>query len=350
MKKCISAFLVSIIMLCLFSTASLSASAVERAQTNFDVKTGSDITYVLKLGGVDNPIIGCMFSIYYDSSVLELQSVADFTNSTDDGDWECMLNPNTDGEVRGNWSLLRGVDFSTERNFITLNFKSKSTETTTITYFINYMYDDNIFSSADKPQITKYVFSCDITVDGNLVVDDAPPALNTEEEQEQGTFINSVTGDSKDADKDIPGTVGRAAKSSGNASRSAISSSGSSGSNDGSDSGNSNDRNGSQGAASGTSGASSASSSDKTKTASKNSNSTESTAHESTVPGSEIASTASTKDSVATSDEATRDEIATPTEASGSGGVSPIVWISIPVVLGGAGTGVFFWRKKKLGL
>lgn len=42
--------------------------------------------------------------------------------------------------------------------------------------------------------------------------------------------------------------------------------------------------------------------------------------------------------------------IAMPTEASGSGGVSPVIWIGVPVVLASVGAGVFFWRKKKLGL
>ena len=187
----------------------VSAGAVEPAKTVVDVKKGDEVSYILNLGEVAKPVIGCDFLVYFDSDVLEVASVADFTGSTDEGDWEAMINPALDGEVRGNWSILKGVDFKDARDMLTVNFKAKADGSSHLSYFIRYLYDDTIFDSTDKPQIKDYVFTCNVKVNGEAVLDKAQPELNVEESQNTGIFVNSLSGDSKDADPEVPGAVAK---------------------------------------------------------------------------------------------------------------------------------------------
>ena len=207
MKKFISVLCLLAMMVGVIAVSAVSTGAVESAQTVVDVKSGDEVTYALTLGGVPEPIIGCDFSFYYDSSLFEVVSIADFNDQTDEDEWTAVINPDLDGEVRGNWSILKGEDFSSDRHFLTLNLKAKQDGTGHLSYFIRYMYDNNIFNSDDKPQITEYKFTCDVKVNGEAVIEKAQPELNVEETQTNGLFVNSVTGDSNDADADIPGTV-----------------------------------------------------------------------------------------------------------------------------------------------
>ena len=212
MKKFISLLCVLMMIVGIVAVSAVGASAaVTEAKTKVDVKSGDEVTYVLSLGGVPEPIIGCDFSFYYDDSLFDVVSVADFTDSTKEEDWSAVINPNPDipGLVCGNWSILKGVNFKEERHFLTVNLKAKAAGTGELSYFIYYLYDNNIFNSNDKPQITEYKFTCDVKVNGKAVLEDAQPQLNTgdKEGDKSGSFINSVTGDSKDADPSIPGSV-----------------------------------------------------------------------------------------------------------------------------------------------
>ena len=218
MKKLISIICVLTMMVGICAVTALSTTAKElvHAETEVKVSEGDEVTYALTLGGVAQPVIGCDFSVYYDSSLFECTSVADFSGSTSEDDWLAVINPNLDGQIRGNWSILRGVDFSDDRQFLTVTLRAKGNGAGHISYFIRYMYDNNIFNSDDKPQITAYKFTCDVLVNGEAVIEDAPPELNVQETQSSGLFVNSVTGDSKDADPDIPGTVVKKPANSGN--------------------------------------------------------------------------------------------------------------------------------------
>lgn len=205
MKKLISVLCVLAMIVGILAVTAVSGAAeVSSAQTTVNVKEGDEVTYTLTLGGVAEPVIGCDFSMYYDSALLECTSVEDFTGTSD---WSAVINPDLDGEVRGNWSILRGVDFSKDRQFLSVTLKAKKSGESHLSYFIRYMYDNNIFESDDKPQITVYKFTCDVLVNGEPVIEKAPPELNVGETQTTGLFVNSVTGDSKDADSDLPGTV-----------------------------------------------------------------------------------------------------------------------------------------------
>lgn len=207
MKKFLSLICALALVVGMLTIGAVSAGATA-AQTAVDVKAGDEVSYALSLGGVKDDVIGCDFSVYYDPNVFEVESVADFSNSTNKSDWRATINPNLSGEVRGNWSILSGVDFSDKRNFVTVNLKAKTGGTGHISYFVRYMYDESVFDDVQtKPQINDYVFTCDVSVNGQTVAENAQPELNVEEPQSSGNFVNSKSGDSKDADPNDPDTV-----------------------------------------------------------------------------------------------------------------------------------------------
>ena len=204
MKKLLSLLCVLAVTVGILAVGVVSASADVPA-TVLDVKSGDKVTYKLSLSGVPQKIVGCDFSVYYDSSVFKLDSVADFNDSTNDEDWQATINPDLDGEVRGNWSILKGVNFSKKRNIVTLNLTATKDGKAHISYFVRYMYDETVFDSDDRPQIDQYLFTCDVTKNGEAVVADAEPELNVEEEQPNGLFENSRNGKSDNKDKALTG-------------------------------------------------------------------------------------------------------------------------------------------------
>ena len=223
MKRLVSVLCVLMLIVGMIAVCGVSTSAAESAKTTLDVKKGDEVTYKLTLSDVPTPVIGLDFSFYYDSSLFEVVSVADYTGSTDEGDWKYMMNPDLDGEVIGNFSNYpKNLDFSTAHDFLTVNMKAIGDGTGHLSYFVRYMYDDSLFppegetvtqeqmrKRTQDAQISTYKFTCDVTKNGELVIEKAEPELNIEETQKTGVFVNSVTGDSKDADPDNPKTVAK---------------------------------------------------------------------------------------------------------------------------------------------
>ena len=206
MKKLLSVLCALTLIVGILAVGVVSASA-DVPTTAVDVKAGDKVSYELSLSDVPEKIVGCDFSVYYDPSVFTIDSAADFTGSTNDEDWQATLNPDNKGtgEVLCNWSILKGVSFSNKRSLITLNMTAKEDANAHISYFVRYMYDDSVFDSPDKPQVDQYVFSCDVTKNGEAVVTAAQPELNVEEEQPNGLFANSRTGNSNDANTALSG-------------------------------------------------------------------------------------------------------------------------------------------------
>ncbi len=189
MKKII-AILMTILML--VAMTAVNASAADSAETSVSVNKGDEVLYSLKLT-VPEKVVGCDFSIYFDSSVLQVQEVADFTGSFDEDEHRAVINSKLKDEVIGNWSILNGVAFD-NKSMVSVKFKATSTAETHITYYIRFLYPESL------EQFTTYSFKCDVKVNGKEVVKDEAPELNVEDPQSQGLFINSVTGDSNDAD------------------------------------------------------------------------------------------------------------------------------------------------------
>lgn len=204
MKKILAFLCVLMLTVGILALGAVGASAAEAAQTIVDLEKGDSVSYALTLSDVPDRVVGCDFSVYYDSSAFTLNSVADYNDNTDDSEWVATINPDLDGEVRGNWSVLNGVDFSNSRNIVTLNLTAKNNTSAHLSYYVRYMYDNSVFESADKPQISNYTFTCTVKVNGEVVLDKAQPELNVDRAQTSGSFVNSVTGKSADADVNIP--------------------------------------------------------------------------------------------------------------------------------------------------
>ncbi len=204
MKKLLSLFCVLAVTVGILAVGVVSASA-EAPATAVDVKSGDKVTYKLSLSDVPERIVGCDFSVYFDKDVFKVDSVADFNDSTNDEDWQATINPDLPGEVRGNWSILKGVDFSKKRNIVTVNLTATKDGTAHISYFVRYMYDNSVFDSDDRPQIDQYLFTCDVTKNSKEVVSDAAPELNVAVKQPDGLFANSRTGKSADMNYALTG-------------------------------------------------------------------------------------------------------------------------------------------------
>ncbi len=184
-------------LLVIMSLVALPASAAEKAETAINVNKGDEVIYTLKLT-VPEKVVGCDFSIYYDSSALKIKEIADYTGNFDEEEHQAVINKNLKDEIIGNWSVLSGVSFD-NRAVISVKFEATKTATSNVTYYVRYLYPISL------EQFTDYTFKCDVKVNGKKVIDNAAPELNTTDKQSQGQFVNSVTGDSEDADVNMAG-------------------------------------------------------------------------------------------------------------------------------------------------
>ena len=194
MKKFI-AILMSLIIIVSF--AAISASALEKAETAVNVNKGDEVIYTLKLT-VPEKVVGCDFSVYYDSTALKVKEIADFTGNYNSDEHMAVINPNLKDEIIGNWSILSGVSFD-NGTVISVKFEAVKSTSTNISYYVRYLYPSSM------EQFTNYTFKCDVKVNGSKVIDNKAPELNTTDKQDQGLFVNSVTGDSEDADVNMAG-------------------------------------------------------------------------------------------------------------------------------------------------
>ena len=194
MKKII-AILMSLLIV--VSLAGVSASALDAAETAVKFNKGDEVIYTLKLT-VPKKVVGCDFSVYYDSSMLKVKEVADYTGNYDEDEHQAVINPNLKDEVIGNWSVLSGVSFD-NRTLVSVKFEAINAGTSNISYYVRYMYPSSL------EQFTDYTFKCDVKVNGSKVIDNEAPELNTTDKQSQGLFVNSVTGDGEDADVNMAG-------------------------------------------------------------------------------------------------------------------------------------------------
>lgn len=190
MKKILS---IIIALLLLASVAVLSVSAADTAKTVIEVNTGDEVVYSLNVT-VPEKVVGCDFSIYFDSTVLKVTDVADFTGSFDEEEHQALINPNLKDEVIGNWSILSGIRFDDNNSICTVKFEAQKSADTHITYYVRYLYPESL------QQFEEYKFTCKVDVNKKTVIDNKAPELNVKEEQPNGLFVNSVTGDSADAD------------------------------------------------------------------------------------------------------------------------------------------------------
>lgn len=303
MKKIISILMT---LLILVSIVAIPVSAATPAKTSVSVNKGDEVVYALKLT-VPEKVVGCDFSVYFDSSVLKVKEVADFTGNFDSDEWQTVINPNLKDQVIGNWSILSGVSFD-NRAMVTIKFEATASADTNISYYVRYLYPESM------QQFTTYDFKCDVTVNGSNVAKDAAPELNVDEPQANGLFVNSVTGNSDDAEVNTANEQTTGGNNGGEPDENSANNSGNSGS------GNSNNKNNDN---------------KKQEATSKADDKTEAKSDE---------TTADSK-LVATLDNAE----ATPSQADNNGGIFTSVWfwVIIGLVVVGGGAGVFYFVKKK---
>lgn len=189
MKKILSIIMA---LLLLASVAVLSVSALDTANTAIKVAQGDEVVYSLNVT-VPQKVVGCDFSIYYDSAALKVTDVADFTGSFDKGEHQALINPGIKDEVLGNWSILSGVRFDDNNSICTVKFEAQKNTETHITYYVRYLYPESL------QQFEEYKFTCKVDVNKKTVIDNKAPELNVKVEQPNGLFVNSVTGDGADA-------------------------------------------------------------------------------------------------------------------------------------------------------
>lgn len=190
MKRFVAVFMM---LLVIMSFTVISTSALESAETVVPVKSGDEVVYTLKLTTPEK-VVGCDFSVYYDSTALQVKSVADFTGNYDSNEHQAVINPNIKDEVIGNWSILSGVKFNNNNTVVSVKFKALKNTDTHISYYVRYLYPESL------EQFTEYKFTCDVQVNKKAVIQNEAPELNVEDPQPNGLFVNSVTGDGKDAD------------------------------------------------------------------------------------------------------------------------------------------------------
>ena len=235
MKRVISIVFAAILLVGMLAAAVPAVFAADAAQTVVSVKAGDEVTYNLMLGDVPEKVIACDFSVYYDADVFELVKVADYSGSYDEDDWNALLNPDLEGEVRGNW-YTGSVDFSKTRTFVSLVLKATADASAHISYYVRDMAGESYFLPKDNPshqEIGEYTFTCDVLVNGSPVIEEAAPELEVEKPQDIGGFVNSVTGDSKDADVVLSEDNASSGGNSGSSGSGNSGNSGSSGSNGG---------------------------------------------------------------------------------------------------------------------
>ena len=355
MKKWVSLLCVCMMILGTITASVVSASAedVEKKETIFNVKKGDEVTYVLKLDKASEPVVGTDFSIYYDSSVFELESVADYNDNTNPDEWIAVINPDLDGQVKGVWSILKGVDFSSLRNFITLNLKAKdNADDTHITYRIRFLYGNKAFDSQNpKPYLDNFEFYHDLIINGEKIDENEAPEWNDSEEPQNGKMPGGLPdGKSEHADPNLSGVIDKSKNKTNNAQQQnaggnvAANNGAANGANAADGSGGGNGAGGSNGSGGGNAAGGNAAGGNGTGNNNADSKTTSAAPPATTAEGYYVLETDADGNGTATSDQAP----AMSTTGNNNTGGSPVLWIIIAlVVLAGGGAAVYFYMKKK---
>jgi len=180
-------------LLIFMSLAVIPASAAKSAETKITAKKGDEVIYSLNLT-VPEEVVGCDLSIYYDSEQFKPLASADFTGSFDEKKHQAMMNHNLKDEAICVFSIVSGIDFSEERSIFSVKLQAKKdVKDAHISYYVRYLYPDSL------EQFKDYKLTCTVKVNGKDVISEKAPELNVTDKQSQGEFVNSVTGNGKDA-------------------------------------------------------------------------------------------------------------------------------------------------------
>ena len=348
MKKWISLLCVCMLIMGTVTASVVSASAaedVDRGETSVNVKKGDEVTYILNLENASEPVVGTDFSIYYDSAVFEVDSVADFNDNTNSEEWTAYINPNLDGEVKALWSILKGVDFSEKRHVITVKLKATNDANDThITYRVRFLYGNKAFDTDNpKPYLETFRYTYDLSIDGETVDEHKEPEWNDERPTEHGKMAGGLPdGRSENADANLAGVIDKTKNKTSNAQQQNI------GEDAAANNGAANGANANGSGANAAANANGSGSNNANGGGSGNSDSktTSAAPPATTAEGYYILATDADGNVTATSDQAP--DMVNAGGNDSKGGSSPVLWIIIVlVVLAGGGAAVYFYMKKK---
>lgn len=178
-------------------------SADENTLTFNDGKTanvGDTISYTFSLSDCPEPLVGIQMYIYYNPEYLQVseQYKSDLSGA--------FINPsyiddNGNGQVIVTASDINGMDYSSKKTVISVDFKVLKGGESDITYYVTEMY--TLDESSGTPEITPlsaYAFHQDITVNGSAVSENETPKLETDDSKftsdQVSSFVNNEEGKS----------------------------------------------------------------------------------------------------------------------------------------------------------
>ncbi len=172
----------------------VSVNAADEATVNdtVNIEVGDTFTYSMYLSDTTKDLMGMQAYVFYDTDNLEIDTES-ISFETLNG---VIYNGNLDGYMTFNFSNFSNpVDFSSCAQLISINFKVKKSGNTNIRYFIKEMYDSDMVS------LTSYTLTCDISIDGEKLITDQTPIVESSKEYidaYQGHFINYIDGKGND--------------------------------------------------------------------------------------------------------------------------------------------------------
>ncbi|MDR0914522.1 MAG: cohesin domain-containing protein [Oscillospiraceae bacterium] len=191
MKKILrlsSLFLVAFVLLLGTFPVAMAASATINGKA---VDVGKEVTYILYLGDVPDPIEAIDMSIYYDSDVLEYVNRSYVSMGFPSG----MANPGgIKGESLLNASNIYGYDFSKTKEVLRITYKVISPGSTDITYKIRHL--NTIYEDAPGEYLSRYVLTYTLRTDKAEIIVTEPPIINTDPQysNENGVFVMQPDG------------------------------------------------------------------------------------------------------------------------------------------------------------
>lgn len=191
---------VAAVLILTVSCLTAVVSADENTLTFNDGKTanvGDTITYTFSLSDCPEPLVGIQMYIYYNPEYLQASSEykTDLTGS--------VINPTyTDekgnGQVIVTASDINGMDYSSKKTVVSVDFKVLKGGSSDITYYVTEMYTLN--ESSEIVPLAGYAFHQDITVNGSSVSENETPKLETNDDKftsdQISNFVNNEEGKS----------------------------------------------------------------------------------------------------------------------------------------------------------
>lgn len=174
---------------CVFK-ASAATDDISKLKINdsASVDVGKTVTYTLYLSDATDPILGFQLQVFYDSDYLEYQ-VGSRSFENFEG---VFINEKLSGKIPMNYTHLDNQPlFDTKKQFVSLDFTVKKGGSANITYFFTDLYGE------DMGYLKSYKLTYDLVVDGEAVVKDAVPLVNSDDDvisAYEGDFVNYSDG------------------------------------------------------------------------------------------------------------------------------------------------------------